>query len=142
MLLDHLQSVPLQNGLTARLSVLAAVSLDLAGRVEVSLWNRAAQAQLDNRCELTSTPGWPTNTDHHWDDCVLDVCDPLHGHRTQLKVHFNRNAFRGRASLQFSPIGLYWWSMRAVLGLRTQNLAVCFSYYKPIDGISQVGTTN
>ena len=49
LLQDHLQEVPLQSGLSARLSVLAAVSFDLAGRVEVSLWNRAAQAELESR---------------------------------------------------------------------------------------------
>ncbi|KAF0300671.1 Microsomal triglyceride transfer protein large subunit [Amphibalanus amphitrite] len=52
LLQDHDQAVPLQNGLTAHLTVLAATSFDLAGRVEVSLWNRAAQAEMNNRAAV------------------------------------------------------------------------------------------
>ena len=56
LLQDHLQEIPLQNGLSARLSVLAAVTFDLAGKIEVSMWNRASQAELDNR--WVGVKGW------------------------------------------------------------------------------------
>ncbi|XP_037067972.1 microsomal triglyceride transfer protein large subunit-like [Pollicipes pollicipes] len=49
LLHDHLQRVPLQNGLGAELSVLGAVTFDFAGQAEVSIWNRNAHAVIDDR---------------------------------------------------------------------------------------------
>lgn len=47
LLQDHLQVVPLQNGLNAELLLNGALSYDMAGQVELSLWNRKAQSLVE-----------------------------------------------------------------------------------------------
>ncbi|XP_045138824.1 microsomal triglyceride transfer protein large subunit-like isoform X1 [Portunus trituberculatus] len=47
LLQDHLQVVPLQNGLNAELLLNGALSYDLAGQIQVSLWNRNAHSLVE-----------------------------------------------------------------------------------------------
>lgn len=47
--MEHLEYVPLNNGLTAELSLRGMVSLDIAGQIEMSLWNKNAQTMIEQR---------------------------------------------------------------------------------------------
>lgn len=47
LLQDHLQVVPLQNGLNAELLLNGALSYDMAGQIQISLWNRDAHSLVE-----------------------------------------------------------------------------------------------
>ncbi|KAK3869563.1 hypothetical protein Pcinc_025147 [Petrolisthes cinctipes] len=47
LLQDHIQVVPLQNGLNAELLLNGAISYDFAGQIQVSLWNRNAHSLVE-----------------------------------------------------------------------------------------------
>nr|XP_045590522.1 microsomal triacylglycerol transfer protein-like [Procambarus clarkii] len=47
LLQDHLQTVPLQNGLNAELILNGAISYDFSGQIQVSLWNRNAHSLVE-----------------------------------------------------------------------------------------------
>ncbi|KAK8742359.1 hypothetical protein OTU49_001825 [Cherax quadricarinatus] len=47
LLQDHLQVVPLQNGLNAELLLNGAISYDFAGEIQISLWNRNAHSLVE-----------------------------------------------------------------------------------------------
>lgn len=47
MLQDHLQYLRLGNGFIAELDVQGAASFDLAGNIEISLWNRNAKSLVE-----------------------------------------------------------------------------------------------
>ncbi|KAG0704324.1 Microsomal triglyceride transfer protein large subunit [Chionoecetes opilio] len=47
LLQDHFQVVPLQNGLNAELLLNGALSYDLAGQIQISLWNRNAHSLVE-----------------------------------------------------------------------------------------------
>lgn len=49
LLHDHHEIVRLQNGAGLSVHVLGAVSIDLNGQVQFSLWNRNAQFQVDKK---------------------------------------------------------------------------------------------
>lgn len=46
---DHQEMIQLQNGATISIDVLSAVSIDLNGAVQLSLWNRNAQCQVNKK---------------------------------------------------------------------------------------------
>jgi microsomal triglyceride transfer protein large subunit len=41
--------VPLSNGFTAELSVKGMLSLDIAGQIEMSMWNKNAQSVIEKK---------------------------------------------------------------------------------------------
>lgn len=49
LLHDHEQTIRLLNGATVRFNVLGALSIDLSGQVQFSLWNRNAHCQVDKK---------------------------------------------------------------------------------------------
>lgn len=49
LLHDHHESFQLQNGATVSVDVESALSVDLNGAIQMSLWNRNAQIQVDNK---------------------------------------------------------------------------------------------
>lgn len=49
LLHDHHESFQLQNGATVSVDVESALSLDLNGAIQLSLWNRNAQIQVDKK---------------------------------------------------------------------------------------------
>lgn len=49
LLHDHQQTILLQNGAALQLNVLGAISVDLNGQVQFSLWNRNAHCQVDKK---------------------------------------------------------------------------------------------
>lgn len=49
MLHDHFEVVRLLNGAAVSVRVLGAVSIDLNGQVQFSLWNRNAHCQVDKK---------------------------------------------------------------------------------------------
>ncbi|KAF4513818.1 UNVERIFIED_CONTAM: hypothetical protein B566_EDAN015881, partial [Ephemera danica] len=52
LLQDHSQSVPLQNGFLADISLLGAASFELAGQIQLSLWNRRANSVVEKNAGL------------------------------------------------------------------------------------------
>lgn len=46
---DHQETIQLQNGATVSIDVLSALSIDLNGAVQLSLWNRNAQCQVNKK---------------------------------------------------------------------------------------------
>lgn len=46
---DHQETIQLQNGATISIDVLSALSIDLNGAVQLSLWNRNAQCQVNKK---------------------------------------------------------------------------------------------
>ncbi|XP_046406130.1 microsomal triacylglycerol transfer protein isoform X2 [Ischnura elegans] len=44
---DHYESIPLQNGFIASINIQGAVSFDLAGQIQLSMWNRNAQSVVE-----------------------------------------------------------------------------------------------
>lgn len=46
---DHEETIQLQNGATISIDVLSALSIDLNGAVQLSLWNRNAQCQVNKK---------------------------------------------------------------------------------------------
>lgn len=46
---DHQETIKLQNGATVSIDILSAVSIDLNGAVQLSLWNRNAQCQVNKK---------------------------------------------------------------------------------------------
>lgn len=46
---DHQETIQLQNGATITIDVLSALSIDLNGAVQLSLWNRNAQCQVNKK---------------------------------------------------------------------------------------------
>lgn len=49
LLHDHHESIQLQNGATVSIDVLSALSIDLNGAVQLSLWNRNAQSVVNKK---------------------------------------------------------------------------------------------
>lgn len=49
MVHDHQETIQLQNGATISIDVLSALSIDLNGAVQLSLWNRNAQCQVNKK---------------------------------------------------------------------------------------------
>lgn len=49
LLYDHQDSLPLQTGVVAELSLTGAVSIDLSGQVQISLWNRNAHSLIETK---------------------------------------------------------------------------------------------
>ncbi|GLH02480.1 Microsomal triglyceride transfer protein large subunit, partial [Gryllus bimaculatus] len=52
LLQDHQQSIPLQCGFVAELTLTGAASFDLAGQIQLSLWNRNAQSLVEKNVAL------------------------------------------------------------------------------------------
>lgn len=48
-MIEHLQYVPLINGIMAELSLKGILSLDIAGQIEMSLWNKNAQSVIEKK---------------------------------------------------------------------------------------------
>lgn len=46
---DHQQTIQLQNGASLSINVLSGLSIDLNGAVQMSLWNRNAQCQVNKK---------------------------------------------------------------------------------------------
>jgi len=46
---DHLEHIGLQNGLVAQLLLHGAVSFDLSGQIQISLWNRNAHSLVEEK---------------------------------------------------------------------------------------------
>lgn len=46
-MIEHLEYVPLSNGITAELNVKGMLSLDISGQIEMSLWNKNAQSVIE-----------------------------------------------------------------------------------------------
>lgn len=46
---DHKQSIPLESGYIADLTLLGGVSFDLSGQIQLSLWNRNAQSLVEKK---------------------------------------------------------------------------------------------
>lgn len=49
LLNDHHESFRLQNGATISVDAVSAVSIDLNGAIQLSLWNRNAQIQVNKK---------------------------------------------------------------------------------------------
>lgn len=49
LLQDHQQMVPLQNGAVIDLSIKGAISVDLNGQIEISLWSRNANTKVEQK---------------------------------------------------------------------------------------------
>lgn len=49
MLHDHQESFQLQNGATVNIRVNSAISIDLNGQIQMSLWNRNAQCKVNKK---------------------------------------------------------------------------------------------
>jgi len=49
LLQDHLQYLPLQSGFIAELKLIGVVSFDLAGQIQLSLWNRNAHSLVEKK---------------------------------------------------------------------------------------------
>lgn len=49
LLHDHQESIQLQNGATVNIRMNSAISIDLNGQVQVSLWNRNAQCKVNKK---------------------------------------------------------------------------------------------
>lgn len=48
-MIEHLEYLPLSNGFTAELNLKGTLSLDIAGQVEMSLWNKNAQSVIEKK---------------------------------------------------------------------------------------------
>lgn len=48
-MIEHLEYVPLSNGITAELNVKGMLSLDISGQIEMSLWNKNAQTVIEKK---------------------------------------------------------------------------------------------
>jgi len=48
-MMEHLEYVPLSSGLIAELSLRGMLSLDIAGQIEMSLWNKNAQSLIEKK---------------------------------------------------------------------------------------------
>lgn len=46
---DHQETIRLQNGATVTLTVLGAVSIDLNGQIQLSIWNKNAHCQVNKK---------------------------------------------------------------------------------------------
>ncbi|XP_071445116.1 microsomal triacylglycerol transfer protein isoform X2 [Hetaerina americana] len=53
LLLDHYQTILLQNGFATSISLQGAVSFDLAGQVQLSMWNRNAQSVVEKNAGVS-----------------------------------------------------------------------------------------
>jgi len=49
LLHDHFEFISLQNGFVAELSMIGGLSFDLAGEVQLSLWNRNAHSVVEKK---------------------------------------------------------------------------------------------
>lgn len=56
LLMDHMQLVPLLNGLIVQLQLKGCVSIDLGGSVQISLWNRYERGSRTRSAPLRTTP--------------------------------------------------------------------------------------
>lgn len=54
-MMEHLEYVPLSNGITAELNLEGMLSLDIAGQIEMSLWNKNAQSVIEQKYEIVLT---------------------------------------------------------------------------------------
>jgi len=50
-MMEHFEYVPLSNGITAELNLKGMLSLDIAGQIEMSLWNKNAQSVIEKKYE-------------------------------------------------------------------------------------------
>lgn len=48
-MMEHFEYVPLCNGITAQLNLRGMLSLDIAGQIEMSLWNKNAQSMIEKK---------------------------------------------------------------------------------------------
>lgn len=48
-MMEHLEYVPLCNGIIAQLNLRGMLSLDIAGQIEMSLWNKNAQSMIEKK---------------------------------------------------------------------------------------------
>jgi len=58
LLQDHSERLHLGNGLIAELDVMGALSLELAGSMTVSLWNKNAESLIKNRFRIVFFLFW------------------------------------------------------------------------------------
>lgn len=49
VLQDHYETIRLQNGAFVNLNVLGAISIDLNGQIQMSLWNKNAHCQINKK---------------------------------------------------------------------------------------------
>lgn len=48
-MIEHLEYVPLSNGITAELNLRGMLSMDISGQIEMSLWNKNAQSVIEKK---------------------------------------------------------------------------------------------
>nr|CAI5840522.1 unnamed protein product [Callosobruchus analis] len=63
MLQDHLEHLRLGSGFIAELNVKGAASLDLSGKIEISLWNRNAQSVVQKSAGIATTGSITVDTE-------------------------------------------------------------------------------
>nr|CAH7756992.1 unnamed protein product [Callosobruchus chinensis] len=63
MLQDHLEHLRLGSGFIAELNVKGATSLDLSGKIEISLWNRNAQSVVQKSAGIATTGSISVDTE-------------------------------------------------------------------------------
>ncbi|VEN51016.1 unnamed protein product [Callosobruchus maculatus] len=63
MLQDHLEHLRLGSGFIAELNVKGATSLDLSGKIEISLWNRNAQSLVQKSAGVATTGSISVDTE-------------------------------------------------------------------------------
>ncbi|XP_026470483.1 microsomal triglyceride transfer protein large subunit-like [Ctenocephalides felis] len=54
LLYDHQETLPLQTGVIAELSLVGGTSVDLSGQVQISLWNRNAHSLIETNTQLAT----------------------------------------------------------------------------------------
>lgn len=48
-MIEHLEYLPLSNGIIVELNLRGMLSLDIAGQIEMSLWNKNAQTVIEKK---------------------------------------------------------------------------------------------
>lgn len=62
-MIEHLEYVPLSNGITAELNVKGTLSLDISGQIEMSLWNKNAQSVIEKNGGISIQGSLKLDTD-------------------------------------------------------------------------------
>ncbi|KAL5233567.1 hypothetical protein ACI65C_000977 [Semiaphis heraclei] len=62
-MIEHLEYVPLSNGITAELNVKGMLSLDISGQIEMSLWNKNAQTVIEKNGGISIQGSLKLDTD-------------------------------------------------------------------------------
>ncbi|VVC41334.1 Hypothetical protein CINCED_3A012915 [Cinara cedri] len=62
-MIEHLEYLPLSNGITAKLNLKGTLSLDIAGQMELSLWNKNAQSVIEKNGGVSIQGSMELNTD-------------------------------------------------------------------------------